>query len=156
MLTAFGTVPRMIDQRSRPDALPARDDAAALRSAGGDVDLARELLDALLAGLPAELQELPCLHRRIGLDRAGRARASGARCNPILRCPGFGRGDRSLGTHRTAGRCRADFRCFCRGRVASEPAVGRIAGIAGCRCGGTCSGGPAFARCVVSDLSDIF
>lgn len=58
MLTAFGTVPRMIDQRSRPDALPARDDAAALRSAGGDVDLARELLDALLAGLPAELQEL--------------------------------------------------------------------------------------------------
>lgn len=48
----------MIDQGSRLDALPARDDAAALSSAGGDADLARELLDVLLAGLPAEIQEL--------------------------------------------------------------------------------------------------
>jgi two-component system sensor histidine kinase BarA len=48
----------MIDRRSTLDALPARDDAAALLSAGGDADLARELLDVLLAGLPAEIQEL--------------------------------------------------------------------------------------------------
>ncbi|SDX10303.1 Hpt domain-containing protein [Thiocapsa roseopersicina] len=48
----------MIDQRSKLDGLPARDDGATLASAGGDADLARELLDVLLAGLPAEIEEL--------------------------------------------------------------------------------------------------
>jgi two-component system sensor histidine kinase BarA len=48
----------MIDQGSTPDALPARDHAAALRSAGGDVELARELLDTLLDGLPTEVDRL--------------------------------------------------------------------------------------------------
>ena len=48
----------MMDQGSKFDGLPARDDAAALVSAGGDADLARELLDVLLAGLPAEIEAL--------------------------------------------------------------------------------------------------
>ncbi|MFB1486163.1 MULTISPECIES: Hpt domain-containing protein [unclassified Thiocapsa] len=48
----------MIDQRSKLDGLPARDDAAALASAGGDADLARELLEVLLAGLHEEIEEL--------------------------------------------------------------------------------------------------
>jgi HPt (histidine-containing phosphotransfer) domain-containing protein len=48
----------MIDQGFKLDALPARDHAAALLSAGGDEDLARELFDALLDGLPAEIEGL--------------------------------------------------------------------------------------------------
>ena len=39
-------------------ALPTRDAAAALASAGGDAALADELLETLLAGLPAELADL--------------------------------------------------------------------------------------------------
>jgi two-component system sensor histidine kinase BarA len=38
--------------------LPARDEVAALAAAGGDADLARELLTALLAGLPGEIEDL--------------------------------------------------------------------------------------------------
>ncbi len=38
--------------------LPARDETAALAAAGGDADLARELLSALLDGLPGELADL--------------------------------------------------------------------------------------------------
>jgi HPt (histidine-containing phosphotransfer) domain-containing protein len=38
--------------------LPARDDTAALAAAGGDADLAQELLTALLAGLPGEIDDL--------------------------------------------------------------------------------------------------
>jgi two-component system sensor histidine kinase BarA len=49
---------RMMDRGSKFDGLPARDEAAALASAGGDADLARELLEVLLAGLPAESEEL--------------------------------------------------------------------------------------------------
>jgi HPt (histidine-containing phosphotransfer) domain-containing protein len=48
----------MMDQRCKLDGLPARDDDAALAGAGGDADLARELLEVLLAGLPAEIEEL--------------------------------------------------------------------------------------------------
>lgn len=45
-------------QQQRLATLPARDEAAALAAAGGDADLAHELLDALLAGLPGELDDL--------------------------------------------------------------------------------------------------
>lgn len=38
--------------------LPARDEAAALEAAGGDADLARELVVTLVQGLPNELSEL--------------------------------------------------------------------------------------------------
>ena len=38
--------------------LPARDEVAALAAAGGDADLAQELLTALLAGLPGEIEDL--------------------------------------------------------------------------------------------------
>ncbi len=38
--------------------LPARDEVAALAAAGGDADLAQELLAALLEGLPDEIQDL--------------------------------------------------------------------------------------------------
>ena len=40
------------------DALQTRDHAAALASAGGDAMLAAELLQTLLAGLPAEIEDL--------------------------------------------------------------------------------------------------
>lgn len=50
----------MSEQQSTPPlpTLPARDEVAALAAAGGDADLARDLLIALLDGLPGELQEL--------------------------------------------------------------------------------------------------
>jgi HPt (histidine-containing phosphotransfer) domain-containing protein len=38
--------------------LPARDEAAALAAAGGDVELARELFSTLLEGLPQHVAEL--------------------------------------------------------------------------------------------------
>lgn len=38
--------------------LPARDEMAALAAAGGDADLAKELLSALLNGLPGEIDDL--------------------------------------------------------------------------------------------------
>jgi len=38
--------------------LPARDEVAALASAGGDAHLAAELFDALLKGLPGEIDDL--------------------------------------------------------------------------------------------------
>jgi len=45
--------------------LPARDEAAALEAAGGDADLARELVETLVQGLPNELAELQgCLLAR--------------------------------------------------------------------------------------------
>ena len=37
---------------------PSRDEAAALEAAGGDADLARELVETLVQGLPDELEEL--------------------------------------------------------------------------------------------------
>lgn len=37
---------------------PSRDEAAALEAAGGDADLARELLETLVRGLPKELEDL--------------------------------------------------------------------------------------------------
>ncbi|MCG6984953.1 MAG: Hpt domain-containing protein, partial [Thiocapsa sp.] len=46
------------DHRSRLDALPVRDEQAALASTEGDSSLADELLEALLAGLPAEIEDL--------------------------------------------------------------------------------------------------
>jgi len=46
------------DPASRFDRLPARDESAALTSAGGDAELSTELLHALLSGLPAELDAL--------------------------------------------------------------------------------------------------
>jgi two-component system sensor histidine kinase BarA len=48
------------DTQSNPGItpLPARDEVAALASAGGDADLAAELFDALLDGLPAEIEDL--------------------------------------------------------------------------------------------------
>lgn len=39
-------------------ALPARDEMAAVAAAGGDADLAQELLSALIAGLPDEIEDL--------------------------------------------------------------------------------------------------
>jgi len=42
--------------------LPIRDEEAALEAVGGDHDLARELFETLLAGLPAELEELKRLY----------------------------------------------------------------------------------------------
>jgi two-component system sensor histidine kinase BarA len=42
----------------RPTELPARDEVAALATAGGDPDLAQELFEALIAGLPDELAGL--------------------------------------------------------------------------------------------------
>jgi two-component system sensor histidine kinase BarA len=41
-----------------PGELAVRDEAAALAAVGGNAALARELLDALIAGLPGELIEL--------------------------------------------------------------------------------------------------
>ncbi len=38
--------------------LPIRDEAVALAAVGGDKDLANELLETLLAGLPAELEDM--------------------------------------------------------------------------------------------------
>ena len=38
--------------------LPSRDETAALEAAGGNADLARELLETLVAGLPQELADL--------------------------------------------------------------------------------------------------
>ncbi len=50
--------------KPRPATLPARDEVAALASTGGDADLARELLSALIAELPVELAGLKaCLER---------------------------------------------------------------------------------------------
>lgn len=44
--------------RSSLDAMPIRDECAALASTEGDSALAQELLAALLAGLPAEIEDL--------------------------------------------------------------------------------------------------
>jgi hypothetical protein len=44
--------------------LPAWDEAAALSAVDGDAKLARELVGALIAGLPAELTELRALAGR--------------------------------------------------------------------------------------------
>ncbi len=44
--------------RHGPGALQARDEAAALASAGGNAELAEELLYTLLAGLPEEIESL--------------------------------------------------------------------------------------------------
>ena len=47
------------DEQARPlTQLPARDEVAALAAVGGDADLAQELLDALIAGLPGEIDAL--------------------------------------------------------------------------------------------------
>jgi HPt (histidine-containing phosphotransfer) domain-containing protein len=48
----------MNNRTSRLNALPAHDAAAALERVGGDAALAHELFTALLAGLPAELEQL--------------------------------------------------------------------------------------------------
>lgn len=50
----------MSEIRANPDIpqLPARDEVAALASAGGDAQLAAELFDALLQGLPGEIEDL--------------------------------------------------------------------------------------------------
>jgi HPt (histidine-containing phosphotransfer) domain-containing protein len=44
--------------KPRSTQLPPRDEVAALDSAGGDADLAAELFEALLAGLPGEIEDL--------------------------------------------------------------------------------------------------
>ena len=49
---------KMTDTTTTADTLPARDETAALASAGDDADLAQELLEALLTGLPAEIEDL--------------------------------------------------------------------------------------------------
>jgi len=48
------------DTATKPDIpeLPPRDEVAALASAGGDADLAAELYDTLLEGLPGEIEDL--------------------------------------------------------------------------------------------------
>lgn len=50
----------MSEKETKPSVtpLPARDEVAALASAGGDADLAAELFHALLEGLPAEIEDL--------------------------------------------------------------------------------------------------
>jgi HPt (histidine-containing phosphotransfer) domain-containing protein len=45
-------------EQHRLATLPARDEPAALAAAGGDADLAQELLASLLDGLPGELEDL--------------------------------------------------------------------------------------------------
>lgn len=49
---------RTNDPVSEFDRLQARDASAALTSAGGDAELSTELLNALISGLPAELDAL--------------------------------------------------------------------------------------------------
>jgi len=44
--------------KSRLAQTPPRDEAAALASAGGDAALAEELFEALMAGLPGEIEDL--------------------------------------------------------------------------------------------------
>lgn len=44
--------------RNSPPPLPARDEVAALASAGGDAELAEELFRTLLAGLSGEIEDL--------------------------------------------------------------------------------------------------
>jgi two-component system sensor histidine kinase BarA len=47
------------DGHLKPEtALPSRDEIAALEAAGGDADLARELVQTLVRGLPTELADL--------------------------------------------------------------------------------------------------
>ena len=48
----------MMMTETTTDALPPRDAAAALAAAGDDAELAQELLETLLAGLPAEIEDL--------------------------------------------------------------------------------------------------
>lgn len=49
---------KMTDTTTVTGNLQARDEIAALASVGDDADLAQELLEALLAGLPAEIEDL--------------------------------------------------------------------------------------------------
>lgn len=67
-----------------PAPIPAWDETAALAATGGDAELARDLLAALIRGLPGELAALAC-HRRAedwsGLaDAAHRLRGATAYC----------------------------------------------------------------------------
>lgn len=50
----------MSETRPNPEIppLPTRDEVAALASAGGDADLAAELFESLLHGLPGEIEDL--------------------------------------------------------------------------------------------------
>lgn len=47
-----------VNANARTTRLPSRDETAALAAAGGDAQLARELLTILLQGLPGDLAEL--------------------------------------------------------------------------------------------------